>query len=213
MIREDSDMENAAKIISVSGATSGTDSLPAVFGGEVNTHILWETVVGQRSKQRAGNASTKSRGEVSGSTRKIYKQKGTGNARHGSIRPPQFVGGGRAHGPRPHSHEKRVLKKVKKGALRSAINARAVEGEFYLIEDMQMDVPKTAVLATMLKAMGSRGVLFVGAKSDVAFRKSVSNLKNAHFVAAEGLNVYDVLKYQSVVVSRQIMPKIEEKVS
>jgi large subunit ribosomal protein L4 len=173
----------------------------AVFGVEVNEHLLWEVVKQQQAKRRAGTHSTKRRDEVRGGGKKPYKQKGTGNARQGSTRAPHFVGGGSVFGPKPRDYSYVLPKKVMAGALRSALSLRAKEAKLVVVDGFQVEPPKTKRVAQALTKLGTDKALIVDGKNEPLAR-SARNLAGAKYLAPEGLNVYDVLKYDTLVLTR-----------
>ena len=184
-----------------------------VFNAPVKEHLLWEVVVAQRAARRSGTASTKSRSEVRGSTRKVYRQKGTGNARHGSIRAPIYVGGGIAFGPKPRSYAQRTPKKVRKGALISALSLRARENRLLVLDEFTLAEAKTKKMAEVLGTLGVDSGLIVDSIDNMNLIRSVRNLVHAKYIAPEGLNVYDVLKYRTLVVTEAVARQLEERLS
>lgn len=181
----------------------------AVFGAEVKPYLHWEIVKMQRANARAGTHSTKTRGEVKGSTKKIYRQKGTGNARHGARKAPIFVGGGRAHGPKPRDYSYTVPKKVKAAALRSAISTRASAGDMIVLDGLSFDAPKTKQGAAVLAGLGANSALVVVPTEDKNVHKSIRNLHTVKYIRAEGVNVYDVLKYEKLVLTADAARALE----
>jgi len=174
----------------------------AVFGAEVKQHLLWEAVRWQQAKRRVGTAKAKERGEVRGGGHKPYRQKGTGRARQGTVRAPQFAGGGVVFGPRPRSYGYNLPKKVRRGALRSAISLRAQEQRLLIVEDLQLESHKTRGLQQVLGSLGVQRPLLVDGDND---RLSLSsrNLKGVKYLHQQGLNVYDILKYDTLVLTRE----------
>jgi len=183
----------------------------AVFGADIKPHLRWEIVKMQRANARAGTHSTKTRAEVKGSTKKIYRQKGTGNARHGARKSPIFVGGGVAHGPKPRDYSYTVPKKVRAAALRSALSTRATGGDLIVIDQLAFDAPKTKAAAQLLKALDASKALIVVPSEDSAVHKSFRNLVGAKYIRAEGVNVYDVLKYDKLVVTADAARALEQR--
>ncbi len=181
----------------------------AIFGAEVKPHLHWEIVKMQRANKRAGTHSTKTRAEVKGSTKKIYRQKGTGNARHGARTAPIFVGGGRAHGPKPRDYSYTVPKKVKAAALRSALSARAISGDLIVLDALSFDGPKTKVGAATLAQLGASNALVVMPVEDHNVHMSIRNLHKVKYIRAEGVNVYDVLKYEKLVLTADAARALE----
>ncbi|NQV06057.1 50S ribosomal protein L4 [bacterium] len=194
--------ENRVAILySSAGVETGEVALdPEIFGIEPNVPVMHQVVTAQRAAGRSGTASTKTRSEVRGGGRKPWRQKGLGRARHGSIRSPQWRGGGVVHGPKPRSYAQRTPKKMKRLALRSALSARAAESHIKVIESFDWDEPKTKRAVALLEAMGLQGkTLFVlGSGDDIAVR-SLRNLQNLVLLPANQLNTYDVLWAETVV--------------
>ncbi len=185
------------------GAKVGSIDLDdAVWATDVNTHLLWEVVKWQRAKTRSGTASTKREGEVSGTGKKPYRQKGTGNARRGSERSPHHVGGATVFGPRPRDYEYDIPKKVKRGALRSALSQRVIEKQVLVLDAWALKGAKTKEVAETLKKLGVGKVLIVDAKDNTALVRGARNLPTAKWIAPEGLNVYDVLKYDTLIITQ-----------
>lgn len=173
----------------------------AVFGVEVNEHLLWETVKMQRAKRRAGTHSTLRRSEVRGGGKKPYKQKGTGNARQGSIRAPQFVGGGSVFGPKPRDYDYTMPKKALASALRSALSLRAKESKLLIVDTFALDAIKTKRVAEALSALGATSAVIVDVEND-KLKKSTRNLPSAKYLRPEGLNVYDVLDHETLILTK-----------
>jgi len=161
--------------------------------------------------RRRGTASTKTRSEVQGSTRKIYRQKGTGRARHGGIRSGTFVGGGTCFGPKPRSYAYRPPKKVRRSALCSAISLRVNEKKLIVLQDLELGEIKTKKLAAVLQTLGVTRGLIVDDKANIKLIKSARNLPRAKYLAPEGLNVYDVLLHDTLVLTAPAVKKIEER--
>lgn len=183
-----------------------------VFGAEVSEPLMYEVVKAQLASRRAGTASTKVRSEVSGSSKKLYKQKGTGNARHGSIRAPIYVGGGQVFGPKPRDYSYRPTRQMRVGALRSAVSMRAKEGDLVVLDAFALDAIKTKSVAGALGALSaSEGSLIVDGKENVKLEKSTRNLAKHKFLSVEGVNVYDVLKYPKLVLTRAAVEALEKR--
>jgi large subunit ribosomal protein L4 len=173
---------------------------PDIFGIEPNTAVMHQVVTAQRAAARSGSASTKTRAEVRGGGRKPWRQKGLGRARHGSIRSPQWVGGGVAHGPKPRSYAQRTPKKMKKLALRSALSARAAADAVLVVDSLDWDAPKTKAAVSLLDGMGVEGkALFVLSPSDRIAERSVRNMPNVNVLTVGQLNTYDVLWADAIV--------------
>jgi len=183
-------------------ALAQTVELPGeVFDASVNVPLLHQVVVAQLAAARAGTHDTKTRGEVSGGGKKPYRQKGTGRARQGSIRAPQFVGGGTVHGPTPHGYEQKTPKKMKAAALRGALSDRARGGRVHVVQGFVIgDTPSTKAATAVLRRVASgRRVLVVADRGDVTTWKSLRNAAGAHLIAPGQLNTYDVLVSDDVV--------------
>jgi large subunit ribosomal protein L4 len=176
--------------------------LPAeIFGVEVNVPLIHQVVVAQLAAARQGSHKTKTRGEVAGGGRKPYKQKGTGRARQGSIRAPQFAGGGVVHGPQPRSYVQRTPKKMKAAALRGALSDRAGHGRVHVVDVLVSgDTPSTKAAIAALAAVTERAKpLVVLTRDDEVSWKSLRNLAHVHVLAADQLNAYDVLCADDVI--------------
>ena len=193
------------EIKNLDGKSVGSVELDdSVFGVDVNEHLLWEVVKAQRAKRRAGTHSTKRRDEVRGGGKKPFKQKGTGNARQGSTRAPNYVGGGKVFTPKPRDYEYHVPKKVMAGALRSALSLRAKEQMLVVVDSFTLDAPKTKLIDKVIDTLGGGTALLVDAKNET-LRKSTRNLQRAKYLAAEGLNVYDVLDHERLILTRSTL--------
>ncbi len=192
-----------------SGKSVGSIELDdAVFGAEVHEHLLWEVVKWQLAKRRAGTASTKRLGEIRGSAKKMWKQKGTGQARQGSKRAPHWVGGGSVFGPKPRSYEYNMPRKAKKLALRSALSLRASESKLVVVDNFEID-GKTKSVATALKALSTGNkALIVDAKNNTNLVRGAKNLATSQWLAPEGLNVYDILRHETVVLTKAAVESI-----
>jgi large subunit ribosomal protein L4 len=187
---------------SPTGDVAGTVELPpALFDVEVNVPLVHQVVVAQLAAARQGTADTKNRGEVRGGGRKPYRQKGTGRARQGSTRAPQFVGGGVVHGPTPRSYAQRTPKKMKAAALRSALSDRARGGKLHVVSGLlEGDVPSTKTASAALARIAtSRHVLVVLERADTLTWKSLRNVEAVHVITPDQLNTYDVLVSDDVV--------------
>jgi large subunit ribosomal protein L4 len=181
----------------------------AVFGAEVHEHLLWEAVKWQLAKRRAGTASTKRMGEVRGTTKKIWKQKGTGQARHGARKAPIFVGGGSVFGPKPRDYEYDMPRKAKKAALRAALSLRASEQKLVVLDNFSTD-GKTKSVATAIKALGGNKTLLVDAKTNENLVRGAKNLAASQWLAPEGLNVYDILRHDTLVLTQDAAKAVTE---
>jgi large subunit ribosomal protein L4 len=195
-------------VIAVDGSPSGSVELPgSIFDAQANIPLMHQVVVAQLAAARQGTHKTKTRGEVAGGGRKPYKQKGTGRARQGSIRAPQFTGGGVVHGPVPRDYSQRTPKKMKAAALRGALSDRAREGRVSVVQTfVDSDVPKTKdalrVLGTVAK---TEKVLVVLGRADEVNWLSLRNLPTVHLLAADQLNTYDVLVADEVIFTSEAL--------
>ncbi|WKV16309.1 50S ribosomal protein L4 [Janibacter limosus] len=192
-------------IISPQGAATGSVELPAeIFDVQVNVPLIHRVVVAQLAAARQGTHSTKTRAEVRGGGRKPYRQKGTGRARQGSTRAPQFAGGGVVHGPQPRDYAQRTPKKMKAAALRGALSDRARNGRIHVLSSLvEGDTPSTKTVATVLGAISERkNLLIVIERDNDSAWKSVRNLADVHVLAADQLNTYDVLCSDDIVFTR-----------
>jgi large subunit ribosomal protein L4 len=201
----------AVSVISPAGQAAGkTVELPEeIFAAKVNVPLIHQVVVAQQAAARQGTHSTKTRGEVRGGGKKPYRQKGTGRARQGSLRAPQYAGGGVVHGPQPRSYEQRTPKKMKVAALRGALSDRLSHGRVQVVSGfVDGDRPKTkdalAVLATAVGAAGAK-VLVVAHRDDDLTWKSLRNVPRVHVLTEDQLNTYDVLASDHVVFTEQAL--------
>ncbi len=185
-----------------------------LFGAKVNADLLYRTVRMQRLNRRQGTSSTKTRGEVSGGGAKPWRQKGTGRARAGSRRSPVWVGGGTVFGPKPKTYHIKLTKKMLRGALVSAMSDRAAGGNVALIDHLAFDTPKTRRALALLERLGmSSSTLVVVGKDEYnqAVKKSFSNLPRVKCLASAGLNVYDILRYDGLVITREALDELKER--
>jgi large subunit ribosomal protein L4 len=183
-----------------------------VFGCKVREHLLWEMVKAQQAARRAGTHSTRTRESVRGGGKKPYRQKGTGNARQGSIRAPNFVGGGKVFGPHPREYGYVVPRKVKKAALASALSLRAQEKKLVVVESLILEAPRTKQMATVFKALGVDSAVLVDNKDNGNLTKSVRNLSTFTCLPPEGLNVYDILMHTGLVLTKDVVKAVEARV-
>jgi len=195
------------------GETTGQVDLDdAIFGAKVNGPLMHQIVVAQLAAARSGTHNTKTRGEVRGGGAKPWRQKGTGRARHGSTREPQWKGGGTTFGPKPRDYSPAVPKKMKQAALRSALSARASEGKVVVADGLTFDRPRTKDAIAALKAWGVDGkALLVLTKDDVNVAYAFRNLPGMHVILADQLNTYDVLDAETVVFTRASLDALQSK--
>lgn len=183
-----------------------------IFGLAPRRDILQRMVIYQLARRQSGNHKTKTYGEVQGSTAKIYKQKGTGRARHGAKRAPQFRGGGKAFGPVVHSHAIDLPKKVRKLALRSALSAKQAEGKLVVIDDAKLEAARTKALVEVMGRFGWNSVLIVdGAEVNENLRRAAANLPHVDVLPQQGANVYDILRRDTLVLTKSAVEHLEAR--
>lgn len=199
-------------VMDMNGKQVQTVDLPAdIFEVEINTGLMHQAYVRQMANARLGTHKTKSRGEVRISKAKIYRQKGTGRARHGARSAPIFVGGGVAFGPRPRKYTKRMPKKMRRQAIRCALSALARDGQLVLVDELSMDTPKTAEMRGMLDALvGDDSALVLLAERDDNVQRSIKNLPDARTLRANYLNIRDLLQYGKVVIPLSALDVIKK---
>lgn len=199
-------------LYNTSGAQIGEVELSeAVFGITPNPHVVHDAVVMQRASLRAGTHKTKGRSEVRGGGRKPWRQKGTGRARQGSIRAPQWKGGGVVFGPTPRSYAYKLPKKVRRLAIKSVLSAKVADNELIVLDQLTMDAPKTKVFAEVLKNLKvERKALIVAAEYDENVALSARNIPGVKFVAADGINVLDVVGHDKLIMTKDAVQKVEE---
>ncbi|MEW5826833.1 MAG: 50S ribosomal protein L4 [Candidatus Bipolaricaulota bacterium] len=207
-----------AKLFAFSGtSTPSTISLDdQLFGVEVNKDLLYRMVRLQLANRRQGTACTKTRGEVRGGGRKPWRQKGTGRARQGSRRSPIWVGGGTTFGPKPRSYEMSLTKKMRLGALASALSDRASEGRLLVVDQMAFAEPKTKTAVALLSRLGVEGsALVVVATTEFgrAVKKSFTNLPKVKCIAGCGINVYDILRHDFLILTSGAVDELRGRVS
>jgi len=185
----------------------------AVFAGEVNEKLFYEVVKAKRASDRSGTHAVKNRSLVSGGGKKPFKQKGTGRARQGSTRASQWVGGGKAMGPKPRDYSYDVPKQVRRLALRSALALRAKEQKLLIVDKWEPGKPLTKGAEAVLSKLGTPKALVVDAAANVNLAKSVRNLAGADFLAVEGLNVYDILKHEDLILTAATAKRLEASLS
>ena len=186
------------------------DLADEVFGAEVKEHLFYEVVKAQLASRRQGTASAKNRSAVSGSTKKLYKQKGTGRARHGSIRAPIYVGGGRAHPPVPRDWSYRPPQQVRAGALKCALSKFVKEGRMLVVDRFELSGIKTKALVAALGTLKTaKKALVVDVASNENLKLSIRNCKDHAFLPPEGLNVYDLLRHDTLVLSKDAAKALE----
>jgi large subunit ribosomal protein L4 len=200
-------------VINLDNAKVGDIDLDeAVFGVEVRRDILARAINWQLSRRQAGTHKTKGRSEVSGTSKKPYRQKGTGRARQGTMRAPQMRGGGIVFGPLPRSHAIDLPKKVRRLALRSALSAKRDEGKLVIIDEAAVKEAKTAALAKQLKVLGWGATLVIdGETVDAGFMRAAGNIMGLDVLPSQGANVYDIMRRDTLVLTRNAVEKLVER--
>lgn len=195
----------------MTGAQIGTIDLPAeIFEVEVNEGLMHQAYVRQMANARLGTHKTKTRGEIKMTKAKWYRQKGTGRARHGARSAPIFVGGGVAHGPQPRDHSKKMPRKMRRQALRSALSALAAAGQIIVVDELSMETPKTSVMRDLLRNLvGESSVLVLMADRNEAVENSVRNLHNAQTLRASYLNIRDLFSHDQVIIPQAALEVIQ----
>jgi large subunit ribosomal protein L4 len=201
------------KILDATGASSSNIELDdAIFAAKVSVPLMHQVVTAQLAAARAGTHSTKTRGEVRGGGAKPWRQKGTGRARHGSSREPQWKGGGIVFGPKPRDHAQHVPKKMKAAALRSALSVRAKDEKVFVVDGLSSERPKTKDALAALKAWGIEGkVLLVLTLEDRMTAYAFRNLPHVHVIAEHQLNVYDIINADNVVFVRAAVEALQAR--
>jgi large subunit ribosomal protein L4 len=190
-------------VVNMAGKEVGSIELPAgVFEQTINRDLMHPALVRQMANARRGNHNTQTRSEVNRTTAKWYRQKGTGRARHGSRRAPIFVGGGVAHGPHQRSYNKDMPRKMRRGALRSALSVKAQDGDIVVLDLLEMDKPKTKEMAQVVSNVtnGSQSALVLLAERNEVLEKSARNLANVKALHANYLNIRDLLGHQKIII-------------
>ena len=199
------------KVYNIEGKEVGTMELnDAVFGVEVNEHLMHLAVVSQLANKRQGTQSAKTRAEVSGGGRKPWRQKGTGHARQGSTRAPQWTHGGVVFAPKPRDYSVKMNKKEKAAAIKSALSSKVAEEKFIVVDGLAFDEIKTKKMAAVLDNLKVNKALVVLDKKDDNVILSARNIPEVRTVLSGSVNVYDVLKYNNVVITKEAVAQIEE---
>jgi len=181
-----------------------------IFGVDVHESVLHDAVIMQLAGRRQGTHDTKTRSEVSGGGRKPWRQKGTGRARHGTIRSPIWRGGGIVFGPHPRKYGYNLPKKVRRLALKSALSSKVSSGDILILDELKLEQPKTSDMARILNNLKVGDALLVTAGKDETVEKSARNIPNIKSLTAEGLNVYDILSYDKLVITKDAVLRVEE---
>ena len=181
-----------------------------VFATEVNEYALHQVVVALLANKRQGTQSTKTRSEVRGGGIKPWRQKGTGRARQGSIRAPQWIKGGIVFAPKPRDYRVSVPKSMRKVAMKSALTSKVQENQMIVLESLNFEAPKTKNVVEMLKALEANKALIITAESNEVVYKSARNIQGISIIPANNINVYDLLKYEKLIITKDAVSKIEE---
>src|SRR5690606_5981270 len=203
------------KITTLAGKEAGNVKLSdEIFGLEPREDILQRVVRWQLAKKQQGTHQSKGRADIARTGAKMYKQKGTGRARHSSARAPQFRGGGKAHGPVARSHEHDLPKKVRALGLKHALSVKAQGSSLIIIDDLAMSDPKTKALVANFEKLGLTNALVIGgAEVDVNFKRAAANIPNIDVLPIQGINVYDILRRGTLVLSKAAVEALEERFS
>ena len=201
------------KVTTLEGKAAGSVNLSdAIFGLEPRTDIIQRCVIWQLAKRQAGTHKAKGRAEIWRTGKKMYKQKGTGGARHGSARVPQFRGGGRAFGPVVRSHAIDLPKKVRALALKHALSAKAKDGGLVVIDNAAVAEAKTKVLAAQFAGLGFSNALIIdGAEPNAGFQQAARNIPNIDVLPVQGINVYDILRRKTLVLTKAAVDALEAR--
>jgi large subunit ribosomal protein L4 len=202
-------------VVTIENKKAGSIELAdGVFGVPVRRDILARMVNWQRAKKRGGNHMTKVVSEIRGTTAKPYRQKGTGRARQGSLRSPQFRGGAVIFGPRVRDHAHDLPKKVRRMALRCALSSKQADGKLIVLDDAKVDEPRTGALARRLDKLGWSSVLIItGAEVDANFARAAANLPRVDVLPQQGANVYDILRRDTLVLTKEAVKHLEERLA
>ncbi len=201
----------SVSVYNMEGAQVGTIELSdSIFAVPVNEHLVHQAVVAQLANKRQGTQKAKTRSEVRGGGRKPWRQKGTGHARQGSIRAPQWTGGGVVFAPTPRDYSVKVNKKEKRAALKSALTSRVQENKFIVVDEIKLPEIKTKAMKAMLDNLKVNKALVVTKDVDKVVAKSASNLPGVRTATTGSINVYDILKYDTMVVTKEAVAAIEE---
>src|SRR5690625_1470890 len=203
------------KLFNQDGTEAGSIELAdAVFGIEPNEHVVHQVVVMQRAAKRQGTHAAKDRSAVRGGGRKPWRQKGAGRARHGSIRSPQWVGGGVVFGPTPREYGYKLPKKVRRLALKSALSSKVKEDALIVVDELQLDAPKTKAMVSIMSNLSvDHTALIVTADYDEKVALSARNIPGVQVITANHVNVLDILKHDKLVLTKSAAEKVEEVLS
>ena len=204
-------MSTSVKVVDQTGKSTGTLTLPEAFAQKPNEAVMHQALVRQLANARQGTSTTKKRGEVRGGGRKPYRQKGTGNARQGSIRSPHYAGGGIVFGPHPRSYVRDMPRKQRRLALRSALSTKAAEEQITVVDSFDIEAPKTKVVSDLLAAVGAgpRVLLVIGSHHET-LEKSARNIPEVKVVLASNLSVRDLITAETVLITKDAVEHVGE---
>ena len=201
-----------AKIKNLSNEAVGEiDLADEVFGVDVNEGLLYDVLKAQLASKRQGSAAVKNRAAVQGTRKKVYKQKGTGGARHGTKQAPLYRGGGVAHGPKVRSYAYRPTRKMRQGALKSALSLRAQEGRLTVVENFQLEAIKTKALDNILNTLEIGTAVIIDGKDNDNLKLSARNLQGRMVLPPEGINLYDLLRHEHIVVTKDAVSALQAR--
>jgi large subunit ribosomal protein L4 len=202
-------------VIDLANKTVGKIELvDSIFAAPVRTDLIARTIDWQLAKRRAGTHKVKAVGEVRGTTRKPYRQKGTGRARQGSLRSPQFRGGAVTFGPVVRAHGYKLPKKVRRYAMRAALSSKQAEGKLIVLDSTKLKTPRTKDLARRLQALGWASALILdGPEVDANFQRAVANIPGIDLLPQQGVNVYDIIRRETLVLTRDAIKHLEERLA
>jgi len=185
----------------------------AIFGAKTRAHLLHQTIVMQLANRRAGSAATKSKGFVRGGGKKPWRQKGTGRARSGSIRSPIWVGGGTTFGPQPRDYSYRLPRTARREALLSALSLKNRDGKIIVVDKFELEEAKTKLMVKALAELKVESAVIVIAQTDPKIERSARNLAKIKVLRVEGLNVYDLLRYEHLILTQEALQRLEERLA
>ncbi|MFH0750081.1 MAG: 50S ribosomal protein L4 [Candidatus Gottesmanbacteria bacterium] len=202
-------------VYAITGEKTGTMTAPvSIFNGKINMQLIAQAVRVYLANQREGSAATKTRGQVEGSTRKIYKQKGTGRARHGGIRAPIFVGGGIVFGPHPRSYYLHLPQSMKNAALKSALSLKLKENAIFALSDVETMKPKTKIVASCFDKIGAkRSILLIVSDMKGNLMRAARNIENVYVEPAQNVTAYHVAMSQKIIITKEAMKQMEKRLA
>lgn len=201
-------------ILNMKGTSAGEIELnDSIFGQPVNKELLYDCIKMQQANKRAGTAASRNHTMVSGTTAKMYRQKGTGRARHGDMRTNIFVGGGKAFGPHPRDYSYRIPRSARKAALKSALNAKMTSAKLVVLDELTFKKPQTKAAIAVLKSINVKSALIVLDKQDETVIKSFRNIPCVRLMQCKGLNPYDLLSFDHLVITKQALENVQKELA